>query len=289
MANILAIGIATIDWVQIVDAYPAVDSEVRANGQRLWRGGNATNTLVVLSQQGHSCSWLGTLADDEFAKLILEDLERFNINISHVVRVPDSVSPSSHILLSSTTGERTIVHYRDLPELNFSDINKFDFSVYDWLHVEGRNVAETLKILQQVRSHFPNIRISLELEKPRDDIECLFDYVDILLCGKNFAQSQGYDTAESFLKSMQARLQGTHELVCAWGDKGAYVMTGENTCVHVVASQQARVVDSRAAGDVFNAAYIDARLQGLPVVESTEAACRLAGRKCSQLGLDGLV
>lgn len=288
MAKILAIGNATIDWVQLVDSYPVIDSEVRANAQHIWRGGNATNTLVVLSQLGHTCSWLGTIADDVFAQLIREDLEQYTIDFSHCRCITASVSPSSHILLNLATGERTIVHYRDLPELCASDVIGFDFSTYDWLHVEGRNVAETLKILQQVRGQSANIKISLELEKPRKDIECLFDYVDILLCGKHYAQSQGYNSAETFLRAMQTQLPDKHELVCAWGDQGAYVITDENTCMHVPAISQTRLIDSRAAGDVFNAAYIDARIQGCSRAESTESACRLAGRKCSQLGLDGL-
>ena len=53
MARILGIGIATLDVINIVDEYPREDDEIRANGQRIARGGNVTNTLVVLSQLGH--------------------------------------------------------------------------------------------------------------------------------------------------------------------------------------------------------------------------------------------
>lgn len=64
MSRILAIGIATLDIVNLVADYPPEDSEVRALDQRVSRGGNATNTLVVLSQLGHRCSWGGVLAED---------------------------------------------------------------------------------------------------------------------------------------------------------------------------------------------------------------------------------
>ena len=56
MAHILAIGIATLDTVFSVDTYPAEDGEIRADGMRVARGGNATNTLVALRQLGHACS-----------------------------------------------------------------------------------------------------------------------------------------------------------------------------------------------------------------------------------------
>ena len=64
MARILGVGIATLDIINTVDGYPAEDSEVRAIHQRICRGGNATNTLVVLSQLGHRCAWAGVLADE---------------------------------------------------------------------------------------------------------------------------------------------------------------------------------------------------------------------------------
>ena len=49
MANILAVGIATIDIINRVNGYPHEDDEIRAISQSIRRGGNATNTLVVLS------------------------------------------------------------------------------------------------------------------------------------------------------------------------------------------------------------------------------------------------
>ena len=87
MAKVLCIGVATLDWVQVVRQYPVVDSEVRAEQQYLWRGGNATNTLVVLSQLVEQCSWFGTLADDAFADLICADLDLYEINYSLCPRI----------------------------------------------------------------------------------------------------------------------------------------------------------------------------------------------------------
>ena len=51
MSRILGIGIATVDVVVDVDHYPLEDEELRASSQRVSRGGNATNTLTILSAQ----------------------------------------------------------------------------------------------------------------------------------------------------------------------------------------------------------------------------------------------
>lgn len=62
MVSVLGIGVATFDVVNSVDAYPLEDAKIRVRARRTARGGNVTNTLVVLSQLGHRCAWGGTLA-----------------------------------------------------------------------------------------------------------------------------------------------------------------------------------------------------------------------------------
>lgn len=288
MAKVLCIGVATLDWVQVVMQYPVVDSEVRAEQQHLWRGGNATNTLVVLSQLGEQCSWFGTLADDAFADIICADLDLYDINYSLCPRIANSVSPTSHILLSRESASRNIVHYRDLRELNEQDSDGIDFSQWDWIHFEGRNISATLGLMQHVKQQYPQLTISLEIEKSRDGIEQLYEYADCLLLGRSFVESQGYETAEPFLKQLQKNLSQSCDLICAWGSQGARGLSS-NGIYFEVSALEVDAVDTRAAGDVFNAGYIHARLQGSHVASSVEQACRLASLKCSQLGLGNIV
>ena len=113
---ILAVGIATLDIINHVVVYPHEDDEVRALRQSVRRGGNATNSLVVLSQLGYDCHWAGTLSDETDSRLILEDLARYAVDCRHVRRYRTGKVPTSYVLLSEATGSRTIVHYRDLPE-----------------------------------------------------------------------------------------------------------------------------------------------------------------------------
>ncbi len=287
MAKVLAIGIATLDWIQVVDNYPDVDSEVRAQQQYLWRGGNATNTLAVLHQLGHACSWLGTLADDAFADLICADLDRNKIDYSLCPRVENSVSPTSHILLSQKTASRNIIHYRSLRELLISDSEEIDFSSWQWIHFEGRNVNVTKKLMQRIKQQHPDVVLSVEIEKPRNDIEQLLEYADHCLFSQHYANSQGYDEAEAFLHDIQKKLNATQDIVCAWGEKGAFALSAKGVLLKSPALD-INVLDTRAAGDVFNAAYINARLNGETLLSALEKSCYLAGVKCGQSGIDGL-
>lgn len=287
MARILAVGIATLDIINQVEEYPAEDAEVRALAQQRRRGGNATNTLVVLSQLGHRCSWAGTLADEPDAALIRADLARHAIDTSAVHVLPHGKVPTSYITLSRRSGSRTIVHYRDLPEYGYEPFCDIDLGRFDWVHFEGRNVAATRQMLERLKQTHPDLPCSLEVEKPRPGIEQLFAYPDLLLFSRVYARSQGFQRADGLLTQVQPQAPQA-QLVCAWGEGGAYASDRTRHSYHTPAFPPPRLVDTLAAGDVFNAGVIHGLVHGRALEPSLIEATRLAGRKCGQQGIEGL-
>ena len=288
MGRILAVGNATLDVINIVDDYPHEDQEVRATSQQFRRGGNACNTLAVLSQLGHQCGWAGTLADEPDAAMILADLDEHHIDYSAVRTAVHGKVPTSYVSLSRLSGSRTIVHYRDLPEYRFADFSRIDLSTLDWLHFEGRTVEELKQMMERARDEQPNLPISLEIEKPRDGIEALFDLADLLLFSKEYALHHGHHDAEHFLMNIAAQKREV-SASCTWGDKGAWAIDYAGRLFHAPAFPPPLVVDTLGAGDTFNARMIDQLLRGHPVELAIIEASRLAGKKCGRYGMDKLL
>jgi ketohexokinase len=299
MANILGVGIATLDIVNTVDGYPPEDAEVRAISQMHRRGGNVTNTLVVLSQLGHQTVWAGTLADDASSDLIRDDLTRYSVNLEPVEIIPGGCAPTSYITLNNQNGSRTIVHYRDLPEYTFESFRQIDLTAFDWLHFEGRNVEQTRQMLEHANKTVPHIPRSVEIEKTRNNIEVLCSLAHLLLYSRSYVEncilqdkllevSNKSQTPVTFLAEMHRQIP-TADHVCTWGSDGAYGVfhTGEQQ--HASPKRIDRVVDTIGAGDTFAAGLIHARLEKRNYADSLKAACELAGKKCGQQGLDGLV
>jgi ketohexokinase len=287
MSHILAVGIATLDIINLVDEYPKEDTEMRATEQRICRGGNATNTLVVLSQLQHQCTWAGVWVDEPDGRTILADLQQHHINIDYCHVEKNGKVPTSYILLSQQTGSRTIVHYRNISEFNFEQFKTIDLSAFDWLHFEGRNVLETHKMLQWAKQQQPDLPISLEIEKPRLGIEQLFQYADVLLCSQSFAHHHAYYNPTEFLHDLRQQIPGK-DLICAWGHLGAYAVDKKGKSLHSPAYPPPQVVDTLGAGDTFNASLIDSFCRQQDLSMGLHEACWLAGKKCGQIGLESL-
>jgi ketohexokinase len=287
MARILGTGNATLDIVLTVDGYPQENDEIRCTGRSVRRGGNTANTLVVLSQLGHTCTWAGMLVDTVEGRFIRDDLENHGINTAASRFASSGSVPVSSILLNAVTGSRTIIHYRDLPEYSFTDFSSLELKAFDWLHFEGRNVKSLQAMLQWSRERYPSIPRSLEIEKPRPGIEDLFGLVQVLLFSQAYAVSRGYSDPADLLKSVQREFPDA-DLFCTWGVEGAVSLDREGRYTSQAAYIPRRVVDTLGAGDTFNAGVIDGYLAKRDVVTLLRQACMLAGEKCGRTGFDGL-
>lgn len=294
MARILTVGIATLDIINTVDGFPAEDAEVRASAQTISRGGNASNTAVVLSQLGHECAWAGTLADDASSDVIRADLESYGVDISAAYTVKGGKTPTSYITLNQQNGSRTIVHHRDLPEYSFEQFQKIDLSEFDWLHFEGRNVPDTRAMLDYVKRSVHDISMSVEIEKLRPGIESLCEGADLLLYSRAYLLQKTAQRNDAEFESPIVFLQEHHrhfpmsEHTCTWGGDGAWGIDRSGEIFHSSAQPLPMIVDTLAAGDTFNAGMIHSTLEGLGLQQSLTEACQLAGKKCAQSGLQGL-
>ncbi len=286
MSRILCVGVATLDIVSELPRWPGEDSETRALDLRRARGGNAANTAVVLTGLGDRVvDWMGTLGDDPGAARILDDLRGNGVGVEHAVAVPGGVTPTSCVWLNRRRATRTIVHYRDLPELDASRFSRVDLGPYAWVHFEGRNVPALSEMLQRARD--AGARVSLEIEKPRESIESLWSLADVLMFSRQYALEKGFDSPRALL-THAARQAPRADLFCAWGEEGAAWRGVDGDGGFIGATPLSHCVDTLGAGDVFNAAIVHGLIRGRAPRDVVGFACRLAGRKCTRIGFEGL-
>src|SRR3569623_1200593 len=141
---------------------------------------------------------------------IINRLDAHAIDLAPVRRIPQGKVPTSYITLNQRNGSRSIVHYRDLPEYDFDAFATIDLRACDWLHFEGRNIDETARMLAHARRTQPHIPRSVEIEKPRAEIERLFADATLLLFSRAYVHARGGDEPAAFLRDMRllARTSG---------------------------------------------------------------------------------
>lgn len=287
MANILGVGITTLDIINTTDGYPDEDSEVRAIKHTQRRGGNAANTLAVLNQLGHHCSLAGSLADDGNSEIILQDMADNDINTGYCRKITGGRSPTSYITVNQHNGSRTIVHYRDIPEFDFEDFKRIELDKFDWVHFEGRNVIETKKMIGHLKRTAPNLDYSIEIEKPHNGIESLYTNGTVLIFSRYYVIHASFNDPTQFLESIRS-INPESLLVCTWGPQGAYALDTSNQHTHAPTSLPEKTIDTIGAGDTFNAAFLDAYINGKSINEMLVQANFVAGQKCGQYGFKGL-
>ena len=249
-------------------------------------GGDTLNTAVYASRSGARVSYLTALGDDPFSGEMVAAWNDEGIQTSTVRRMAGRV-PGLYWIKTDAAGERSFSYwrdsapYRDLfrgPDAHdaFAEIRRAS-----WLYLTGISLAvldvETrvalFDALLEASDNGAHIAFDINY-RPQlwEDTKEAATYLQVGLQLSAIAlpglddmrQVFGAKDAAHALK--QLKNFGVDEAVVKDGSAGVYLSTGEV----IPAEPVENVIDTTAAGDAFNGAYLAARMNGL----TPEAAAR---------------
>ncbi|XP_015201586.1 ketohexokinase isoform X2 [Lepisosteus oculatus] len=153
---------------------------------------------------------------------IVDDFKRRDIEVSGVAWQREGVTPCACCVVCPPSGSRTVVLFdTNLPDVTADDFQKVDLTKYKWIHWEGRNPGEQVKMIKHVEEYNSSvmaeeqITISVEIEKTREELYQLFQYGDVVFVSKDVARHFGYNSAAEALRGFYSQVKkGRNQMFC---------------------------------------------------------------------------
>ena len=232
----------------------AFGSDTQAN-IKMQGGGSATNAAVWAATQNLEVGLVARIGDDNAGKIILEELNRPNLNLNLVKT--ENVSSGSCAILIDATGERTMfpdpganifLTSQDVPKEWFNQAKIIHISAYSLLRKNTKNaIGEIIKIAKD-----NGLKTSVDVASSQplidnDGFNALNELApwDYLFANKDEADVLG-DITE--IKSL------CKNLILKQGSKESLLIT-ENTEIKDI-PEKVEVVDLIGAGDAFAAGFL---------------------------------
>ena len=260
-------------------------------------GGDTFNTAVYLARAGIDVAYATALGDDPYSDALLALASAEGVGTELIVRVPDR-TVGLYLVETNASGEHSFYYWRDhAPAREL-------FELPQWGVIAERLLASRLIYFSGVTlSLYSNVGIGrflalVELAR-KNGVKIAFDgnfrprgwkgdlartrtvfmealkRVDIALpTFDDEALLWGDASPDATVERLQAF--GIGEIAVKNGAKGALVLNA-GTRELVPVPQIVVPIDTTAAGDSFNAAYLAARLAGEAPVGAAASAHRLAG------------
>lgn len=280
MKKVVGLGACVLDTLISCDKYPREDTKQKAESVFVSGGGPVGNALVVMSKLGLSASVLGNFADDNAGNYLLQDFEKYNVDISYAHVVKNTSSFTSYIVLGGDKKTRTCIFDRGtVPD----DPAALDFSVLDnadVLHLDGNYLRCAVAAAKYAKEK--GVKVSLDAGGLYENIETLLPYADILIPSAEFAKGI---TGAAEIPAAMEKLQKKYApeiLAVTDGSNGGYYY--KNGAAMRYESVKVNAVDTNGAGDTFHGAFIAAYCQGKTTEESCAFASKVAAYKCTQKG-----
>ncbi len=260
MAQVLCVGIATVDTIVLVDKYPSANERVVALDSVREVGGPATTAAVALARLGVSVDLSCVVGDDEEGRFIVERLRSEGIGTQHVVVDKSVRTATGTIVVSKSEQTRAIM----VQPHSKRPAKPADLSPYQWIHVDQFGM-QTIKDWGVVRGGSAKLSIDIGYSTP----------------GLNSADYDLYAPSENITTDVSSAAKDKNIVVVSKGGEGSVYSDGVNS--GVVPAIKTEIVSTLGAGDVFHGALVATQVWNKPIEEAVAIANTVAGLSCRAL------
>jgi sugar/nucleoside kinase (ribokinase family) len=256
---------------------------------RMAPAGSAGGTAVVLAKLGARVLSAGAIGHDPLGDVLIEQLERWGVDASGLVRKPD-VQTSASLLPIRPNGDRPALHVIGANgSLTEDDVPWQAIEDATHVHAGAPEIAGPelcAKVLERARASGAVTSADLLAEGIpgiRDWVAPALAQVDHLLVNRD--QACGLAEEEDVVAACaKLRELGPSVVAATLGAEGALVVSADGE--ERVPAYEVEVVDTSGCGDAFSAGYLRALSTDRPLREAAALGCAAATFVASGLGSD---
>ncbi|MBL8706619.1 MAG: sugar kinase [Rhodospirillales bacterium] len=260
-------------------------------------GGDTLNTAVYMARLGVKVDYLTALGDDAFSDRMLAAWQAEGVGTSQVRRLAGRV-PGLYLIQTDSAGERRFSYWRDrAPARELFRLPDTDAllatieSAYDLVYLSGISLslygddgrARLTQALDALRARGGRVAFDSnyrprnwpDVATARDTMAELLRRSDIALVSADDERALWGD-ADTETTARRIQALGVAEIVVKSAGDAAVLLVKGSRAASVAPERDVKPVDSTAAGDSFNAAYLAARLADAPPLDAARSGHRLA-------------
>jgi len=281
--DVLVIGSINMDLVIQSERNPIPGETIRGSNFSIMPGGKGNNQGVAIGRLGGKVAFAGCVGEDEYGRLLLENLINNNVDISGIVRTN---MPTGVALINVFDGQNTIILY--------SGANA------KCIHENLLGLVELIKrakiLLLQLEIPMETVEWAIDKAKEMDTKvilnpapatilkEELYKKIDILIPNEIEARELlGLDDKTSYEDLLKVFIEkGVKKVIITLGSNGVIFSDGEK--VYYKPAYKVKAIDSTGAGDAFIGGLCTGISKGKSFLEAVDYASRVAAIKVTRLG-----
>jgi sugar/nucleoside kinase (ribokinase family) len=275
IVDVVVIGELNVDIIlNDIESFPVIGKEIIANTMSVTLGSSSAIFASNLSSLGTHVAFIGKVGEDNFARLVLDSLERKNVDTSHIIK-STSLSTGATIVLNYDQDRANVTYCGAMNDLRLEDIDFGFLSMARHMHFSScfmqpgiRNDLITLFRRARELGLTTSFDTQWDPEEKWDlPLEKLLPFVDVFLPNiQEFKFLTRSNTIEEGIRKLQ---HFANYIVIKNGSDGAMAWDGKEL-ISQPAFRNDHVVDCIGAGDSFNAGFIKDFINNKPLKNCLE-------------------
>ncbi|MGD0912737.1 MAG: PfkB family carbohydrate kinase [Terracidiphilus sp.] len=277
MADVVFVGLSTIDVIYSVDRFPVANEKVAASSQEVFVGGPATNACIACAHLGGKVALVTAVGKHPVAAMVREESARYGIELVDLNARFEGVPP-----ISSVTVDRS--GHRNVVSANAAIVRAPDAEVDRHVLEQARMVMVDGHYMQACQAWAVAARalrkpVALDGGSWKDGTEELLKNVTAAICSADFL-TPGAKSSQQVVEYLLAH--GVANVAITHGGEPIEFVSGMSSGTLRV--PQVDVVDTTGAGDVLHGAYCYYAALGHGFIEALSEAAEIAAESCRYEG-----